>query len=353
MKLRNELTQKQQLILTPRMEQSLLCLQLPFVELEDYVMNEAQENPLIDFESLTRLPVRDDEFFDRISPSHESFKEHLVQLVELSDLSEDVKELCFELVYHLDSRGLLSVPLSKLAKEIGVSLQLLLAARDVLRELSPPGTASESEEECFSLRGEEVYPSAGFYEEESTIYVEPDIVISECGGKLKFDIRRVDVRFSQYYLDLMKSGDAASKKFLKKMKKKADALIYALEKREETLTAIAEILIDLNREYFLLKADRVRRLSVSELARRIGRNKSTASRSVSGKYVLSPRGLYPLSFFFGDAGLRAEALFRISQILREDPKLTDREIVEKLSRLGIDISRRTVNKYRHMLVSSS
>jgi len=351
-KLRNELSQKQQLILTPRMEQSLLCLQLPFAELESYIMNEAQENPLIDFESLTQLPIKDDEFFDRISPSHKSFKEHLVQLVELSDFSEDVKELCFELIYRLDSRGLLPVSLLELAEELGVSLRLLLAARDVLRELAPLGTASESEEECFSLRGEEIYPSAGFDEEDYTIYVEPDIVISKCGEELKFDIRRVDVRFSQYYLDLMKSGDASSRKFLKKMKKKADALIYALEKREETLTAIAEILVDLNREYFLQRTDRVRRLSVSELAHRIGRNKSTASRSVSGKYVLSPRGLYPLSFFFGDAGLRAEAIFRISQMLRENPKLTDREIVERLGRSGINISRRTVNKYRHMLVSS-
>lgn len=353
MKLKNELSQKQLLIITPRMEQALLCLQLPFVELEEYISKEIEENPLFDFEDLNPLPLKDMEFFDRFSLTGKSLKEHLIELVELSEMSEELKKLCLEIIYRLDPRGLLSSTIQEIAEELGVSPQTITAAREALREFAPAGTAAESEEECFTLRGDNTYPSTGFANEDhATHFIEPDIIISMCGEELKFEIRHPDIKLSSYYLKLMENGDARLKRFLKKMKKKADALIYGLKKREETLTAIAQVLIDLNRDYFLERTSEVKRISISELAEHIEHSKSTASRAVNSKYVLSPRGLHPLNFFFGDSGQRAEALFKISEILQEQPDLTDKEIAERLKAFGISISRRTVNKYRHMLVKS-
>ncbi len=89
-------------------------------------------------------------------------------------------------------------------------------------------------------------------------------------------------------------------------------------------------------------------------------HESTVSRVTNQKYVQTPRGVFPLKFFFSsglstDSGEDVSARgikARIRKLVSdEDEKkpLTDQAIVDILKREGINIARRTVAKYRDQL----
>ena len=99
---------------------------------------------------------------------------------------------------------------------------------------------------------------------------------------------------------------------------------------------------------------------ISEYAKDIGMHESTVSRVVSNKYIHTPRGLYPMKFFFHsgidrDYGEDISSLTVKRMIERligeEDGKkpLSDNKLAQMLKREGINIARRTVAKYRDEL----
>ena len=101
-------------------------------------------------------------------------------------------------------------------------------------------------------------------------------------------------------------------------------------------------------------------MSLKDVASRIGRSESTVSRVVSGKYIQTPYGVFALKFFFlkgiksgNDEAISNKSVeLEIGEIIRkEDGKtpLSDREIAGRLQKRGINISRRTVSKYRKTL----
>jgi len=84
------------------------------------------------------------------------------------------------------------------------------------------------------------------------------------------------------------------------------------------------------------------------------------SRVVTNKYISTPRGLFPMKFFFhsGVDSARGENVSslvvkdRIRKIIEgEDPKkpLSDSAIMKILQREGVRLARRTVAKYREEL----
>ncbi len=99
---------------------------------------------------------------------------------------------------------------------------------------------------------------------------------------------------------------------------------------------------------------------MTEVAEAVGIHESTVSRAVANKYVQSPRGVFPLRFFFTGSTTTAAgkeiAAPHLKKILEEvigeeDPQspLSDQEIAERLSERGIPLARRTVAKYRNAL----
>ena len=110
-------------------------------------------------------------------------------------------------------------------------------------------------------------------------------------------------------------------------------------------------------------AHSLRRTDVGEwsVADAISMHESTVSRVTSNKYMMTPRGLFELKYFFsasiatttGREAHSAEAVrFRIRQMIdRETPEniLSDDAIVARLKAADIDIARRTVAKYREQL----
>ena len=125
----------------------------------------------------------------------------------------------------------------------------------------------------------------------------------------------------------------------------ASLVIGALRQRWETLRRIGEYLIQHQRDFLEHGALYLKPLTRADVARELHVHQSTISRAVSDKVIQLPNGsLIPLSDFF-DPSLAAKEAIRL--LLRDNSKrLCDREIAEGLQAKGMNLSRRTVTKYR-------
>jgi RNA polymerase sigma-54 factor len=107
-------------------------------------------------------------------------------------------------------------------------------------------------------------------------------------------------------------------------------------------------------------------LNLRAVADAIGMHESTVSRVTANKYMLTPRGVFELRYFFtasiassegGEAHSSVAVRDRIKQLIDEEQPvdvLSDDAIVDMLKADGIDIARRTVAKYREgMAIASS
>jgi RNA polymerase sigma-54 factor len=123
---------------------------------------------------------------------------------------------------------------------------------------------------------------------------------------------------------------------------------------------VTHVILDRQREFFESGIQCLRPLTLKEVADEIGMHESTISRVTNQKWVQTPRGVFPLKFFFS-SGLSTEegedvsargVKARIEEMIKaEEPRnpLTDQQIVEKLKSEGVNIARRTVQKYRDQL----
>lgn len=141
---------------------------------------------------------------------------------------------------------------------------------------------------------------------------------------------------------------------------RARNFIHSLKMRESTLQRLGDLIADRQKDFFRHGISGLKSFSQSKAAELLGFNVSTVSRAVEDKYVRTPRGMFPLEFFFpGGAGSSAsgdrsrEAVMEdIRSIIdNENPALplSDDRISEMLREEGVQISRRTVAKYREML----
>lgn len=196
------------------------------------------------------------------------------------------------------------------------------------------------------------------------VAIKPDITIEKEKGVFIAKVDQENVALNLELIEALKKArtkDAAS--YLQKNRKSGEWLISALAKRKETIGKIAQCLIKEQKSYF--EGGVLRPLSLTKVAKEIGRATSTLSRAVEGKWVSSPRGLQPLkSLFPADTKSpfakdkttqslsKTELQNIISEIIASENKanpLSDQAISELLKEKEIDCSRRTVAKYRTAL----
>ncbi len=235
---------------------------------------------------------------------------------------------------------------TELAKRYGLTPKDVQTAADELAHLEPkPG-----------LR------FAGSRDE----YVVPDLVVEKIDGEYRVflnDGGMPRLRISKVYRDM--AGDKSqfkgeNREFITQKLNSATWLIQAIEQRRQTMLRVMYFIVDRQREFFEKGVEHLRPLTLREVAEVLDLHESTVSRVTSRKYVQTPRGVYPLKFFFSssvsttsgeDASSRAVKA-QISKLVQdEDVKkpLTDAAIVTALKRKGIQIARRTVAKYREQL----
>jgi RNA polymerase sigma-54 factor len=161
---------------------------------------------------------------------------------------------------------------------------------------------------------------------------------------------------------------------------KGRKLITAIEQRRGTIYRITSEILKRQMDFFEQGVEHLKPLKMQEVADALGIHLSTVSRAISEKWVETPRGIFPLKFFFASAAPKAEPqggpsspfsfpssdgkavgepqdeqtrlalMERIREVLEgEDRKnpLSDLEIVRQLKdKFRISAARRTIAKYR-------
>lgn len=157
-----------------------------------------------------------------------------------------------------------------------------------------------------------------------------------------------------------RNTDKPARQFLRRNIRSAQWLLGAIEQRRATIRRVTEEVFRAQRGFLDAGAEALRPLPMVEVARRVGVHVATVSRAVAGKYVQTPRGIFPLRMFFSGgtttAGGEEVSWGAVQAKLREvvdaedkSQPLNDDQLAAELNKHGIDIARRTVAKYRKQL----
>ncbi|HSA95933.1 MAG TPA: RNA polymerase factor sigma-54 [Acidobacteriota bacterium] len=235
---------------------------------------------------------------------------------------------------------------AQLGKTLGASLPEIRERIDIIKGLDPaPGRK---------------------YSEEKTSYVVPDIIVAKEGDEWTIALNDEGLprlRISAYYRQLLgkaAQGDTEAYRFLKDRLKKALWFMRSLDQRNQTIYKVARFIVDRQKEFFEKGLDFIRPLTLMEIAQDIGVHESTVGRVVANKFMMTPRGVFSLKYFFhkslpGNYGEDVSSLKvkdKIRKLVESESKdnpLSDIEIGEILAREDLRIARRTVAKYRNQL----
>jgi RNA polymerase sigma-54 factor len=158
-----------------------------------------------------------------------------------------------------------------------------------------------------------------------------------------------------------RAGRAEDKSFVSTCLQNANWLTKSLEQRQRTILKVASEIVRLQDAFLAKGVEHLRPLNLRTIADAIGMHESTVSRVTSNKFMMTPRGVFELKYFFsasiattsGAEAHSAEAVrYKIKQMIdQESPNniLSDDAIVARLKDMDIEIARRTVAKYRDSL----
>ncbi len=197
-------------------------------------------------------------------------------------------------------------------------------------------------------------------------YIIPDLIVEKIDGEYMVFVNDTSLprlRLAQSYRDVARDKgrfEGENKKFISRKLNSANWMIQAIEQRRQTMLKVMGFIADRQRDFFESGVQRLKPLTLREVADHIQMHESTVSRVTNEKYVQTPRGVFSLKFFFS-SGLSTTSGEEISArgvkdkiqkfVSDEDLRqpLTDQRIVELLRSDGVKIARRTVAKYRDQL----
>lgn len=197
-------------------------------------------------------------------------------------------------------------------------------------------------------------------------YVVPDLVVEKIDGDYRVflnDQGMPRLRISRVYQNLAgdkKQFTGETREFITEKLNGATWLIQAIEQRRQTMLKVMRFIVERQRDFLEKGVEHLHPLTLREVADVVSMHESTISRVTNQKYTQTPRGVFPLKFFFSsslettsgeDASARAVRA-QIQKLVADETAatpLTDAQIVNALRDRGIRIARRTVAKYRDQL----
>ena len=350
---------------------------------------------------------------DRL-PRTESLAEHLTWQLRFRSLTETEEHLASLIVGNLDVDGYLEASVEELAESVDTRPEEVERVLGIVQSCDPIGVGARDLQECLllqlhegeaideslrcltttiiqqhlqSLEGrrydrlakalnvpmEEIQraiklitalePKPGRnYGDGHIRYVISDVSVHKSGDEYRVTLNEEGLprlKVSNTYRHLL-TQDGEAKEYVQDKLRAAAWLIKSIHQRQRTLLMVAESLVKFQQDFLNHGVSHMRPLVLRDVADDIGAHESTVSRAIAGKYIATPRGVYPLKKFF-TTGLKrhygqdvsAESVKAQIRTLidREDPykPLSDEEIAKTLSRSHIKIARRTVAKYREGL----
>ncbi len=240
-------------------------------------------------------------------------------------------------------RGLQNKQHKEIAKAIGRPIEAVHAALDYIRTLDPrPG-----------LR----------YNKVQARLIEPDVAFVKHGDEWLVIMNDEDLpqlRLNPAYKKLVTrdgTNEKSTRDYVKERYKSAIQLIKNIEQRKQTITKVCYCIVARQQDFLERGIDQLKPMMIKEVAEEIGVHPSTVSRAVANKYAHTPQGVFELRYFFsesvqGPEGGGTSLLIlkrRVKKLIEEeDPSrpLTDEQITRILQSQGIQVTRRTVAKYR-------
>ena len=349
--------------------------------------------------------------FEQFTSKEETLEDFLLLQLTFSKLDgQDLKVGRF-LVEAIDENGYLTVSTDQVAKAFNISMEDVERILDVIQTFEPSGVGARNLKECLIIqlaakglleeaieyiilnhledlgdnrlnkvskatgipinqvqmvcdliRTLEPKPGRSFSTGESVKYIVPDVLVEKVDDDyivVSNDGSTPHLKVSSYYSSLSKQykEDEELSKYLSERLNSAYWLIKSIEQRKRTIYNVASAVVAYQKDFFDKGPKFLKTLTLKQVAESIGVHESTVSRSVNGKYVQTPRGVFEIKYFFssGITGQDGEGVSSnsIKTMIREiiDSEDTakpysDQDIVGILSEKGIEISRRTVAKYR-------
>ena len=230
----------------------------------------------------------------------------------------------------------------EISRAIGQPVEAVQAALDYIRTLDPrPG-----------LRYNKIQPRL----------IEPDVAFVKHGDEWIVMMNDDDVptlRLNPAYRKLLTrdGNDRDTRNYVKERFKSAVQLIKNIEQRKQTILKVCYTIVSRQGDFLEKGIDELKPMMIKEVAEEIGVHPSTVSRAVANKYAHTPQGVFELRYFFsesvnGPEGGSTSLLIlkrRVKKLIEdEDPAkpLTDEQITRILQSQGIQVTRRTVAKYR-------
>jgi RNA polymerase sigma-54 factor len=240
-------------------------------------------------------------------------------------------------------RGLQNKQHKEIARAIGRPIEAVQTALDYIRTLDPrPG-----------LR----------YNKVQARLIEPDVAFVKHGDEWLVIMNDEDLpqlRLNPAYKKLVTrdgTNEKSTRDYVKERYKSAMQLIKNIEQRKQTITKVCYVIVARQQEFLELGIDQLKPMMIKEVAEEIGVHPSTVSRAVSSKYAHTPQGVFELRYFFsesvqGPEGGNTSLLIlkrRVKKLIEEEDTsrpLTDEQLTRILQSQGIQVTRRTVAKYR-------
>jgi RNA polymerase sigma-54 factor len=347
--------------------------------------------------------------------SIQSFGEYLEQQLAMMTLTEAEARAARAIVGSLDDDGFFCVKLEEIAQISGTDVRTVERALATVQQLDPPGVGARNLAEALriqldslgleepllikiaesflddvasshfrkvarALRVDEPEvrrlvellrqlnprPAGAFSPGPSPGYIVPDVTLRRFdeGWVITANSDAVPtLRVNSKYRSMLRQGssaDAETVRYLKDHIRSAEAFIRNVDRRKDTVSRIAEIILEVQHEFFEDGKGPLRPLRLEDVAVEVGVHLSTVSRGVTGKYMATPYGMFELKHFFSggyrtSTGMDVAATsvkVRLRDIVAAEEAAhphSDQRLADLLSDEGIPVARRTVAKYREEL----
>ena len=197
-----------------------------------------------------------------------------------------------------------------------------------------------------------------------TEYIIPDVNVRKEKDAWKVELNPEAiprVRINAGYANLVKRADNSSDNvYLRNHLQEARWFIKSLQSRNETLLKVATCIVERQRDFLEHGEEAMKPLVLHDVAEAVNMHESTISRVTTEKYMHTPRGIFELKYFFsshvstasgGECSATAIRALIKKLVAAEDPRkpLSDSRIAQVLEEQGINVARRTIDKYRESL----